>query len=1078
MHRLDEGATLARESNDSLWQARALEGLLICMALFAWKGEAFEIPEVCLKAHSTAQMLSRLEPFPNHVPVGNSLQPRPTSDLSPPQKWARYAPVVAGATLSLYSGLMSDSSINVAPGVLMESRIRLANLLLFAQLQGERIVEKAFDALLLHRSLKAPTQEPSKRPSPDPALPVLMLDALSARVGGGSESRALSALAAVIASLAQLGSSRRHAFLFRGLLQRLVPILSKAWKLGASEAGIHPASALSTTGRTSPKELRELQGNFRALLDAAAAAYDIFIAHGKTAGPDLVASIVQTKKNVQAWYLNHTSGDIALKLEILQSCVSASEAMPDLEAGLDFTSNTLRCSLRTLTISLTSPNARPALLPEEQNRLVEGLKRTVSAAQRLGLDEIRAGYWDDFLVRDIQVYQSPDAAKLTSHKPSELSLVEGEAVDAGRDPFIFNPFVKLQSTETAPVVVAGEMVMFSVILQNPLELEVEVEDIFLLTEGCGFIPNKHSILLGPFWSQAFSLTGTPQSSGALDILGCRATVVGCYERDFPIFAQDWHLSPRLKQRSTFRTKTGFDFKAEARESLTRLPLPESKTLSVKVIQPQPNLVIRSLSLPQPSLMLLEGERHRFQLKVSNETHQVPTDFLLFTYDDNITTSLQEALGKKDLLPIDTYEVQYQFKNRPTITMTSKDVQKLDSEGGFKGEVTYEFEIDGRPGLVNAVVQMDFAHIGMPQFQVTETFYTRQKRFPLIVTVNGTIETIRCSILPIQGHFSLLQPKTSRLSETDSELSNNYAGEAYCMLSLDLRNVWPHTLSIELTSKLRSSNDVKPEGKHGLSTYVVQEDLEPGHVSRVILLVPRLFIQDPRAPIPNLMTQRQFVVSASKLSLEAEAASRETFWYREELLKHIGGTWKESRTGRHGQIDLRKGVRLNSRTIDALKIDHVDVAFIITSRGKPAEAVDSVKQLDSSHFSVKTEIFVTLKVRVQNRSQDRLSLLLRLQPSLRDQPHNVALDLSRRLAWSGVLQQALHPPLEPGDIREASLDLIVFVEGSYEVNATVEEIKGRRKTSTPKGSDGVGVTSERRIWHARSPCLIDAYDPHA
>ena len=1076
MRRLDEGANLAREANDPLWQARALECLIMCMALFAWKGEAFDVPEVCLKAHSTAQMISRSETLPNHGPDSNSFRPSTSADFSPARKWAKYAPIVARATLDLYASLSGGPEVDAAPGVLTESRIRLANLLLFAQCQGERINEKAFDAVFLHHSLNPPSLEPNNRLSPDPSLPMIMLDALSAPVAGTSDQHVLSALAAVIASLAQLGSSRRHAFLFRSLLQKLVPILLKARQLGASEAGMHPASTLSTTGTNPHDGSHELLGSFRALLVAACAAYEIVLSRNEAASSDLGASNAQMKQNMQGWYANHATGDIALKLEILQLCVSASDAMPDFQAALDFTSNALRCGLRSLTVSMTSINTRPMLLPEEQNHLVEGLKRTVSAADRFGFHGVRADYWDDFLVRDVQVYQSPEAARLTSHKASELSQVEEGAGNASRDPFIFNPFAKTQSTESIPVVVAGEMVTFSVILQNPLELEIELEDIFLSTEGCDFVSNQHSILLGPFWSQAFSLTGTPQSSGTLKVLGCRATVTGCHQRDFPILVQDWHPSFGLKQKSRVKAMNGRDPKTADQESFIDFQLPQSKTLSIKVIGPQPDLIMQSVGLPQPSLMLLEGETKRFALSISNESSHVPTDLLLFSYDDNVTTSLQEALGKKDLLPIDTYEVQYQLKTRPTIRMLPEDVAKLDADGIPKDEVSYQFELDGRPGLVNAVVQMDFARLEMPKSHVTGTFHTRQKRFPLVVTVNGSVDIARCNILPIQSEYQL-QSKNSRLNGTNDRLSSHYTGEKYCMLSLDLRNVWPHTLSVELTSNLGISTDADGETSRDPSLYVIQEDLEPGHVARVILLVPRLFIQDPYTPIPNLMTQRQFVVSASKLSSEAEAASRETFWYREELLKQINGTWKEANKGRQGQINLRKGIRLNPRTIDVLKIDHVDISFTILAGGKPTTdaGAGAVKQLGKSHFSAKTECFVTLKVRVHNKSKDRLLLLLRLQPALRDQPHNIALDLARRLAWSGVLQRALHPPLESGDTREASIDLIFFAEGNYEVNATAEEIKGRTKASTPKGSDGVGVPSERRIWHARSPCMIDALD---
>ena len=45
------------------------------------------------------------------------------------------------------------------------------------------------------------------------------------------------------------------------------------------------------------------------------------------------------------------------------------------------------------------------------------------------------------------------------------------------------------------------------------------------------------------------------------------------------------------------------------------------------------------------------------------------------------------------------------------------------------------------------------------------------------------------------------------------------------------------------------------------------------------------------PIP-MLSDRQYVVSASKLSPAEERAQRELFWYREELFKVVHGRWRE------------------------------------------------------------------------------------------------------------------------------------------------------------------------------------------
>jgi hypothetical protein len=42
----------------------------------------------------------------------------------------------------------------------------------------------------------------------------------------------------------------------------------------------------------------------------------------------------------------------------------------------------------------------------------------------------------------------------------------------------------------------------------------------------------------------------------------------------------------------------------------------------------------------------------------------------------------------------------------------------------------------------------------------------------------------------------------------------------------------------------------------------------------------------------MLSDRQFVVDKTKLSLEEDMLQRELFWYREELFKIVQGRWRE------------------------------------------------------------------------------------------------------------------------------------------------------------------------------------------
>ena len=231
------------------------------------------------------------------------------------------------------------------------------------------------------------------------------------------------------------------------------------------------------------------------------------------------------------------------------------------------------------------------------------------------------------------MYQVPNTSRLTSHQPGELSLFQDAGAEGPRDPFIFNPFAKTTSMNATPIVVAGELITFSVLLQNPLEVEVDIADISLMAEGCDFEPTHHSMILGTFCAQMFTLTGTARKSGSMKVTGCRAIIDDCREQEFPMYREDWRPPLQLKQKpkASKRQSTSEDIRAD-------LKIPESGSFSLKVIDPQPQVNLESLDLAQPSLMLLEGEMKSFELIVKNTSDTVPADFVLFAFQDNVSSS--------------------------------------------------------------------------------------------------------------------------------------------------------------------------------------------------------------------------------------------------------------------------------------------------------------------------------------------------------------------------------------------------------------------------------------------------------
>ncbi|RVX71052.1 hypothetical protein B0A52_03417 [Exophiala mesophila] len=1078
---LSEGAMLAIENQDHLWHGRALECLLVSMLCLSWANIPYTIPKACRSLPNRNGMFGS-DAAAN---AGSSL--KPLASLIPP---------LVETILELYGKVSNLDLGGSLQDLLRESRVRLVNLLVAIRSIGCVLNPQTLERLIVgdNAPQDASSMDGEHVSVSKAGLANTLIETLQTSQSSNNSWHHTSLLVAVASSLSILGLDRKSSFYLKQLMQTFAPKLIEARKVGAAEAGVHPAAGLPPLSNALQGIIPEMVVGTRTMLSVAASAYGVPLPSVPVIRPLIPAEIALVHANLSSWAAEHATGDVLLKIEMLRVCIGVCEALPDIPASLHFASNILRAAKQNVTMPVSSPPRVPIIPIEEQANLAENMKRAISAASRFGHSGCLAEYWDDFLVRDVQIFEQASISNLIPHKPGDLSVRASRFADAVRDPFIYNPFSTHKSVVSAPVLVAGELAAFAVSLQNPLEIEVDIEEICLITKGVSFEPSRHSVVLGPFSTQIFHLNGRPIADGDLEIIGCRAKIRNCYQQEFFIFRSDWTLPVSMKQKAggfrriKTRTKTTGD-DIGGNESLDKASLPTPNSLKLQVIGRQPRLTMSSSTLESPTIMLLEGESRSFVLGLTNESDDVNADLVLMTTDDSVTTRLKEALLNKDLSPSEQYEIQSQMATRPAIFIKREDRPPSNLKLAPKQSTSYTIQIVGRPGLASAAVHADFAYLGVPSSEVKQTFYTRQIRYPINVTVNASIEIPRCSFLPIQSDFGW----SSAYSGTEIQGSANGCRGAsnlrrwlkaqpsasdFCMLSIDLRNVWPQPLEIKIEARQQATNNLTIEDAERGDLYATHETLQPGVVTRVVLLVHRLFIPDPYTPIPNLDKQKQFVVSTSKLSPEAEAANRECFWYREELLKCLTGTWTEPSSGRKGEIDLRKGIRLSPRMVDVLRLDHVEIDYTLTPVEPPSgdsPRVQVMKQVGKSHFILPAETFATLKVKVHNRTTDTLRLLLRLQPALRNQPHNIALDLSKRFAWSGVLQSALHPSIEPNGVGEAELGIIALVAGDYEINASVEEIKGRHRSNS-KTPNGQYPDPGRRIWHARSPFQLDATDP--
>ena len=1042
-----------------------------------------------------------------------------------------------------------------------ESTIRFAKLLSVINLSGGILNEVGLQRIVLNENVSFPSKSPAEsRPFLTKAeLATLLSRAFPSMSSTDSVSvdDRISILSGMASVLSELGFYRKRAFIMREMLSVLLPALVQARKYGAAEMGLHPAASILSNnalfgvgGFHVGHALQQgHETGIRGLLVVVCQAYDILLCEPSKVRsvpenshlPALVNSQSHLDKpeNIVARVLRQASmrsyGDYHLKLEVLGLCTSICEALPDLQGVLCYSAEILRAASSCMAPGPESLGGSPDLAPEEQVRLANNISRTISAGRQLGVQNIEADYWDEFLVRRIELIKASPLASPVSHARADLGLAKSLVMEEEKTPFIYNPFRKSAISATSELfIVAEEVTAFQVTLQNLYDFEIEIETIKLEFTGPSFESGSIGTTVGPYRTQNIILCGTAKKPGRLTITGCSAKVGGCREHSFPIFSEFWkpmigvkigRAEPfDLRQAAGPGTETKISIKDNMHQSLSPSPI------TFNVIKAQPNLMVKSVSLPQSAVMLLGGETKIFDVVLQNVS-SVPVNLLLLSFEDSMTLQLRSALANKDLSPSEVYELEYASIGQQSFRWKHKP-------GGFDTkidpgmETSIEIEVLGKPALSYGKIHVDYGYLEESENATMDPFYTRQLTIPLTITVNASIELIRSNLLPFHTNFawqsrqgisatseSFLQTcRQASLSPPSHESHNQFQSllgriglnpqdRDHFLLYLDLRNSWPNVLSISI--------DIGSPGTSGpwKRAYTVHERLQPGHTSRILLLLPRIYLHNPTAPIPSLSSaaKRQYVVSSGpKLDPETERASREAFHYREALLDHIRATWEEESTQRTGVINLR-GRNLTTRMVSVLKLDDLEITISIRAPSSSSSSSSSTtfKQLSSTTFQVPACTFFTLTTTLTNRSHLPIHPLLRIQPSLKDQSHNIALELGKKFLWSGLLQRGLKI-LEPGEEIVSELGVVVLCSGVFEVGATVEEIRvlgGRNgdfekwKQKQQEGDTGGGYLNaaaaaadsaaegeqqqwidsnnarerERRIWHAREKLLLIVKD---
>ena len=928
-----------------------------------------------------------------------------------------------------------------------------------------------------------------------------------------SAAERISVLAAIAGTLINLNRCRKATFVLREILTLILPSLVQARKDDAAEMGVHPAASLST---------------LNAMTKASTSSLTSFTITGSEAGVQALLQLacqvngipfpaLNNQTTLESSYHGHEVGQMAmrqavlshygaldLKLDTLRACINVCEALPSLAGALQYSAVLLRIAGSGIAPAPESSNGAAVLAIDEQERLASSISRTLGAAQHLGLDDLEADYWDDFLIRGIELVEGGDAPQLVAHAKTELDIVKSQESKTQKDPFIFNPFLKAKSTSKVSVLVAGDQVSFRVMLQNLLDFEIVVDRLELLIDGIKAMSPSQTVSVGSYRTQTIIVYVVPQESGEMILKGCRAKIRGCRERAFRLFTEAWALKSDIKGRNLFLNMANDDKHDPPGESnqkarsVSQNSAPTTDLPKLKVIPSQPTLTLDSIDLPQDSINLLDGERKRLKMRLRNLSSDKPADFLLLSTTDSSSASVQDARGQKEIRAADLYELELDVQQAALSLVTPLSVQELVIEPSSFLDI--DIEVFAKRSLAFGTVQADYCYLGRPVSEVLDQFYTRQISLPLSMTVSASILLTAIDILPANKDLELMLPILQR---SVSKLSNNSyqsiatprlaetadftdPSNSCCLLILDFHNSHFSTLTLHL--------DIVTGDRSVSSPQCVSHNILAGTESRIPVLVSRTYLQASKAhaPIPalNPASKRQFVVSSTATSIAEEREAREAFWYRESILSILRANWSEERTGRTGIVDLRRGLNLTTAMISVYRLPDVSISMSIAAAANtPNVDLDQERALirvSANNCEVPTSTFLTLQTRLYNRSPDPVRSILRLQPSLANQPPEAALDLHRKLLVNGLSQRVI-PTLEPESEQVIETGFVALNTGVYEWNASVKELvtaseeddpeveevgkrKGRKRGKTGELDISV-LHEERRTWVMERPLVM-------
>lgn len=1056
---LVDGATKAKAFGDHLWHAKALENIVVTVLLQAWAGVDFQIPQICQpSAEMSRQRHTSMASIASSITGAFTGPPEEANRFKALQNLSALLPDTLSMILDVYGRVADSPGENLPQYSYCETVIRFAHLLALQHRCGGILNRKALQNIVLDVALRSAVDSTSQSFMSSPSKRIISTMLFRGYPSKWNSSlslhEAVSVHAGIAAVLSLLGLQRKRAMVIKEMLGVLIPGLIQARKVGAAEVGIHPAAGLAALQSLDPDDMAGMgsegtKGRFAGLLLALCRTYgiDVTVAdldgaqmNGHLSGTDSENEVDLLLQRIQEDSTLFSFGGPGLKTDILRLCANFSESLPDFRLVMAFTSALLKSTGSHSAAKSSPQRTHVGLSREEQARLASKFIKTLELVRPESAVKIETSYWDMFLVRGVHVADAPTARALVKHTRAEakrFSRNRAASVAQGVGPFIHNALAK--STSSGPVdnvLVAGDYSEFIVLVQNVYDFDLIIEDISLKTEGLKLQSKRQPFIIGPRCLGEVRLGGTVDKLGEMRITGCRVKVQGCRLADFLIVSEPWRpaldvkikgsglLHPRsLKRRSTISTTEAMLIDETASHFIN----PKYEVLSVPVLEAQPLLAVVSTTLSQSMLAVLNGETRQFSMQLRNVAEHVDVDFLHVSFEIPPLTGTQPS-EEHHTSPTEVYENEFETLHRqPFRWLGSEDENSGSIRAGATS--TVQVEVLGQPSLSQTTVKVDYAQLGCRPDEVKGNLLTRQVLMPFVVTVNASIRVQSVKVMTLPSVMFVQNGPAGVGEENDFGEDENHDRSGFVLL-LDLENEWTRPLSVSI----RSVEELFPILESVSSTKEITETIQPGQLVRVALPMKKLYVEESHLPIPSLSssTQRQFIYQAEEETEELQA-ELELFWYREELLKRVSGTWREVDSDRSGVIDMRV-VRMDKDMLGIVRRDPVSVAVELVEGNKESR---KMRQSKTTPFNVEANELVTLKATIRNDSSRKIHPFVRFEPVLAGQ--SLARDdLTQLISWTGLLNRPMKT-LEAGERATAVLSFFLLSAGLYEMKIFVNSL---------------------------------------